>query len=175
MRILEQFWFNVDRQIECVNYEHLYLIENGQKRRILNEGSSGFGPGVLEGVVSAVKKVKERIFEELFLKKEKEKTTGDLTKDYFVEQMRKENYLELVVNLCRKLEGILRYDYCYEGEFSEMLDKYCNTQIDPYGEIARLLNKLRRQRNNMVHPERKGEELSLEEIQRCIDYICNLG
>ena len=88
---------------------------------------------------------------------------------------KKNNYEIVIIKLCVKLEAILRCDYKYTGDFSEMLDLYCNNQIDSHGETARLLNKLRMQRNSIVHAEKNGETLSLEELQRCVEYVCKIG
>ena len=98
-----------------------------------------------------------------------------ICEEYFDNEMKKNNYEIVIIKLCVKLEAILHCDYKYIGDFSEMLDLYCNKQIDTYSEIARLLNKLRMQRNSIVHAEKNDETLSLEELQRCVEYICNLS
>ena len=38
-----------------------------------------------------------------------------------------------------------------------------------------ILNNLRIKRNSIVHSEKTNVELSLADIQYCIDYICKLG
>ena len=113
---------------------------------------------------------------------DKEKTVGELTKEYFENELAKGNTDMVIIKLCVRLESILRSDYHYEGDFSEMLNKYClrfNTyddaanNYDPY--TPRKLNKLRIQRNGIVHSEKSKETLTLEELKWCIDYICKLG
>lgn len=65
--------------------------------------------------------------------------------------------------------------------FSEMLDSFCgrfNTydeegnDYDPY--TPDMLNRLRRQRNSIVHSEKTVEPMSDDDIKQCIDYICSL-
>ena len=172
------YWGGSKNDILNVNREQLYVIENGRKTPLISRSygmASGNKTKNFEEVLSKIQAVKERVLSELSLKLDKEKTTGDLTKEYFDVEMKKNNYEIVIIKLCVKLEAILRCDYQYTGDFSEMLDLYCNKQIDSYGETAKLLNKLRMQRNNIVHAEKNNESLSLEELQRCIDYICKLS
>ena len=132
--------------------------------------------------------VKQRIIDELSLKLDKEKTIGDLTKEYFETELAKGNIEIVIIKLCVRLEAILRSDYLYEGDFSEMLKKYCDSKLhweedDGWGYMVnksddktiRLLNNLRIKRNSIVHSEKTNIELSLEEIRYCIDYICKMG
>ncbi len=68
-----------------------------------------------------------------------------------------------------------------------MIDKYCNTELTKYADdgwgyfvpysdnkTIFLLQKLRRMRNSLVHSEKSDEEMTTEEIKRCIEYICSL-
>ena len=94
----------------------------------------------------------------------------------------------VVIKLCVRLEAILRSDFHYDGEFSEMLKKYCDTKLhwredDGWGYMVnrcdektiRLLNNLRIKRNSIVHSEKTSIELSWDDLQYCIEYICELG
>ena len=94
----------------------------------------------------------------------------------------------VVIKLCVRLEAILRCDYQYEGDLSEMLKKYCDSKLywqedDGWGYMVnksddktiRLLNNLRIKRNSIVHSEKTKITLSLDDIQYCIDYICKMG
>lgn len=79
----------------------------------------------------------------------------------------------VIIKLCVLLEGILKADFHYEGEFVEILEKYCSDNINDY-ELSSLLHKLRRCRNGIVHPEQRNESISIDELNQCIDYICTL-
>jgi hypothetical protein len=108
---------------------------------------------------------------------------ADLTKEYFESELAKGNTEIVIIKLCVRLEAILRCDYHYEGDFSEMLNEYCskNGQTDDgWGysvdaEFVKYLHKLRKCRNSIVHSERSEEVMSVEEIKYCIDYICRMG
>ena len=69
-----------------------------------------------------------------------------------------------------------------------MLKSYCNNKLtrqedDGWGymnyksddKTIKLLHSLRIKRNSIVHAEKTNVELSIEDINYCIDYICNLG
>lgn len=125
----------------------------------------------------------ERFIVAYKLKKEKNKTTGSLTKDYFDSCLKDGNYELLVIKLCVKLESILKADYHYEGDFFVMMDKYSSTlqHDDGWGymvddSIVGLLNKLRKERNNIVHPMDASESntISVNEFNELIDYICSI-
>ena len=133
-------------------------------------------------------KIKQRIIDDLSLRLDKEKTIGDLTKEYFEKELAKRNFDTIIIKLCIRLEYILKNDYRYEGTFAEMLDKFCNTELywvceDRWGytteecdsKTIKVLNKLRMKRNNIVHSEKNDVDLTLEELQYCIDYICKMG
>ena len=186
--LLTKYWYN--NQSGSQNKAYLYLIENGQKIELLGEryGRRFFAPKNLEEVILKLQAVKQRIIDELSLKLDKEKTIGDLTKEYFEAELAKGNIEIVNIKLCVRLEAILRSDYLYEGDFSEMLKKYCDSKLnweedDGWGYMVnksddktiRLLNNLRIKRNSIVHSEKTNIELSLEEIRYCIDYICKMG
>lgn len=103
------------------------------------------------------------------LQSEKEKTDY-LTKDYFETELSKGNIDLVIVKLCVRLEAVLRCDYHLEGDFSEILTAFCGDS----GETANVLNKLRRNRNNIVHSASDATILTADEIHACIDYICEL-
>ena len=135
----------------------------------------------IQSVVDFLGKVRQRIINELVNKVDKEKITGELTKDYFYGELNKGNKELVIIKLCVRLEAILKCDYNYQGDFSEMLDLFCrqfekyddeSNNYDPY--TPAMLNRLRQQRNSIVHSEKTGERMSDDEIKQCIDYICSL-
>lgn len=135
----------------------------------------------IQSVVDFLGKVRQRIINELVNKVDKEKITGELTKDYFYGELNKGNKELVIIKLCVRLEAILKCDYNYQGDFSEMLDRFCSqfekyddesNSYDPY--TPAMLNRLRRQRNSIVHAEKTDERMSDDEIKQYIDYICSL-
>ena len=135
----------------------------------------------IQEVIDYLNDVRQRIISELSNKFDKEKIVGELTKDYFYSELSKGNKELVIIKLCVRMEAILKYDYNYQGDFSEMLDRFCgqfNTyddegnDYDPY--TPDMLNRLRRQRNSIVHSEKTVEPMSDDDIKQCIDYICYL-
>ena len=135
----------------------------------------------IQEVIDYLNDVRQRIISELSNKFEKEKIVGELTKDYFYSELSKGNKELVIIKLCVRMEAILKYDYNYQGDFSEMLDCFCrqfNTyddemnNYDPY--TPDMLNRLRRQRNSIVHSEKTDKPMSDYDIKQCIEYICSL-
>lgn len=161
----------------CINDDDLYVSINDisyGKRDNHNQKN-------IQDVVDYLCAVRHRIIDELANKFDKDRITGELTKDYFNSELCKGNRDLVIIKLCVRMEAILKYDYNFQGDFSEMLDHFCNrfetcddesNNYDPY--TPAMLNRLRRQRNSIVHSEKTGESMSDEEIKQCIDYICSL-
>lgn len=161
----------------CFNNNELYVLRNDISYGSRNNHNQKSIPEVIEYLSD----VKKRIINELSNKFDKEKIVGELTKDYFYSELSKGNRDLVIIKLCVRMEAILKCDYNYQGDFSEMLDRFCNkfetyddesNNYDPY--TPAMLNRLRRQRNSIVHSEKQGESMSDEEIKQCIDYICSL-
>lgn len=161
----------------CFNNNELYVLRND-----ISYGSrSNHNQKSIPEVIEYLSDVKNRIINELSNKFDKEKIVGELTKDYFYSELSKGNNELVIIKLCVRMEAILKCDYNYQGDFSEMLDRFCNqfetyddesNNYDPY--TPAMLNHLRRQRNSIVHSEKQSEPMSNEEIKQCIDYICSL-
>ena len=161
----------------CFNNNELYVLENDISYGSRNNHNQKSIPEVIEYLSD----VKNRIINELSNKFDKEKIVGELTKDYFYSELSKGNNELVIIKLCVRMEAILKCDYNYQGDFSEMLDRFCNqfetyddesNNYDPY--TPAMLNRLRRQRNSIVHSKKQSEPMSNEEIKQCIDYICSL-
>ena len=131
---------------------------------------------------------RQYLIDELSLKMDKEKIVGELTRDYFEDLLAKGETEMLIIKLCVRLETVLRCDYHYEGDFAEMLKKYCDDKLcwsedDGWGymesrsddKTIKLLNNLRIKRNSIVHSEKAEIELTMEDIRYCVEYICNMG
>ena len=173
-----------------INSKYFYFVENGKQHQIFETNPYQNYQNIPKTVVEAMEllaRCRERIIDELSLRLDKEKTIGDLTKEYFQAELAKGNSEIVIIKLCVRLEAILRCDYHYEGDFSDMLNQYCNSKLrwredDGWGYMVdrnddktiRLLNNLRIKRNSIVHSEKTNIELSLEDIHYCIDYICKM-
>ena len=132
--------------------------------------------------------VKDEIIKELALKLDKESAVSGLTKEYFEELLKQNNFELLIIKLCVKLEAILKFDYRFEGTFEEMLKAYSDKHLhwdedDGWGYMVaasddkaiKTLNNLRIKRNSIVHSEKTQVELSLDDLKYCIEYICRLN
>ena len=182
-----------------INDKHLYLLIKGEKRSLCTNSYgrnywydfynnvSKKSPETLSILIEKIKECKQRIIDEVSLKLDKEKLIKELTKEYFESELKKGNADIVIIKLCVRLEAILRCDYHYEGDFSEMLKTYCDSKLhwkedDGWDYVwvsddktIKILNNLRIKRNSIVHSEKTNVELSLADIQYCIDYICKLG
>lgn len=174
-----------------INKNHLFIMVNNKKLEILPStiGMRGINrPSTLNEAIWFFNDCRNRILDELSLKLDKEKTVGDLTKEYFEEELLKGNTDIVVVKLCVRLEAILKCDYHYEGTLEDMLKSYCTNKLtweedDGWGymnwrkdeKTINLLHSLRMKRNSIVHAEKTNVQLSIEDIKYCIDYICKLG
>ena len=161
----------------CFNNNELYV-----SRSEISYGSrTNHNQKSIQEVIDYLNDVRQRIISELSNKFDKEKIVGELTKDYFYSELSKGNKELVIIKLCVRMEAILKYDYNYQGDFSEMLDRFCgqfNTyddemnNYDPY--TPDMLNRLRRQRNSIVHSEKTDKPMSDYDIKQCIEYICSL-
>ena len=163
-------------QSDGFNKEELYIsLKNRSFGNLIERKQMS-----LKEVVDYLQRVRGRILDELSIKFNKKRIIDELTKDYFYAELSKGNKEIVIVKLCVRMEAILKYDYHFEGDFSEMLSKFCSmfnttddegNNFDPH--TPAMLNKLRLQRNSIVHSERVEKPMSDEEIKRCIDYICS--
>ena len=161
----------------CFNNNELYV----SIREVSYGSRTNHNQKSIQEVIDYLNDVRQRIISELSNKFDKEKIVGELTKDYLYSELSKGNKELVIIKLCVRMEAILKCDYNFQGDFSEMLDHFCNqfetyddesNNYDPY--TPAMLNRLRRQRNSIVHSEKQGEPMSDEEIKQCIDYICSL-
>lgn len=83
--------------------------------------------------------------------------------------------LVVIIKLCVKLEEILTRKYELTGDLLEMLTEWERTNN---AQNAALLHKLRRRRNTLAHnvdAEDSQEKLTVDELKKCIDIICNMA
>ena len=161
----------------CFNNNELYV----SIREVSYGSRTNHNQKSIQEVIDYLNDVRQRIISELSNKFDKEKIVGELTKDYLYSELSKGNKELVIIKLCVRMEAILKCDYNFQGDFSEMLDHFCNqfetyddesNNYDPY--TPAMLNRLRRQRNSIVHAEKMVEAMSDDEIKQCIDYICSL-
>ena len=117
------------------------------------------------------KECKDKLIATLQLNNLKEKNNKGLTKEYFISELQKGNIEILIIKLCVKLETHLKCDLGYEGTFEEMLSIYTQNCTFETGE---LLHKLRQKRNDIVHCTNEAADISLQELEKCIDIISNI-
>lgn len=164
-------------KILCINNNDLYTSRND----ISYNGRYNHNQKNIQEVLDYLDNTRLRIIDELANKFDKDKITSELTRDYFDSELDKGNKELVIIKLCVRMEAILKCDYSYQGDFSEMLDRFCNqfetyddesNNYDPY--TPAMLNRLRLQRNSIVHSEKTVEPMTDDEIKKCIDYICSL-
>ncbi len=168
-------------------YPHPFASSTNDKKLILRSATPIYSYTNTDFVniayiIDYFAKYRQQVISDCSFEEEKIKAVNELTQEYFESELKKGNTEIVIIKLCVRLEAILRSSYHYEGDFSEMLDKYCSQhgqEDDGWGynqeaKFVKYLQKLRMCRNSIVHAEKKKDMLTLEEIQYCIDYICNL-
>lgn len=161
----------------CFNNNELHV----SIREISYGSQTNHNQKSIQEVIDCLNDVRQRIISELSNKFDKEKIVEELTKDYLYSELSKGNKELVIIKLCVRMEAILKCDYNYQGDFSEMLDRFCG-QFNTYDDEGNdydpntpdMLNRLRRQRNSIVHSEKTVEPMSDDDIKQCIDYICSL-
>lgn len=165
-----------------INSKHLFILKNNRRIDFYSTTRSYNEYKTIDSILAFIEECRQRIINDLSLKLDKEKATGELTREYFLNLLAKGDMEMLIIKLCVRLEAILRCDYHYEGDFVKMIDQYCSTfntyddednNYDPH--MPRLLHKLRMMRNGIVHSEKCNDKLSVSELQECIDHICKMG
>lgn len=114
------------------------------------------------------------------------KIIEEISEEFLRDELVKDNTELVAIKLCVRLEAVLKSKYHYEGDFSEMLEKYCSEhgvreEDDGWGYVTArtekfvsYLQKLRKYRNSIVHSEKKVDAMTKEELEFCIQYICGL-
>lgn len=179
--LISEFWTNGKSAVETWKkrpVDEFKKVQESNFKYIKDWNNNGL---IIEELLTKFKESRDIIIQELEFENAKNKITKNLTQEFFEGELKMNNVDRVVINLCVKLEAILKYDYRYDGDFQEMLSKYCETfnthddecnDYDP--KTPMLLNKLRIYRNGMVHANATEESLTRNEIIYCINYICNL-
>lgn len=129
-----------------------------------------------EQVIEYLKDKRVDILSEIKTKIAYQNIQNELSKEYFEKQIKNENFEIVIIKLCVLLETKLRSKYNLDSEvdFSEILERYCVEYLQDE-KIVSLLHKLRKSRNNLVHPDQNEIMISLDELRGCLDYILNLA
>ena len=131
-------------------------------------------------VLEHIKACKSQLLADCKLQYDKETLISGYTYEYFAEELAKGNTEIVIIRLCVRLEAVLRCDYHFEGDLSEMLNQYCaqyGREDDGWGEanFVKMLHKLRKCRNSIAHPTGVDITMTTEELNFCIEYICKMG
>ena len=133
-----------------------------------------------------IKLCKKQVVNDLKEKNNADKIIEELNEEFFRNELAKGNGDLVAIKLCVRLEAVLKSKYHYEGDFSEMLERYCSQhgsyeEDDGWGYMEKrtvkfvpYLQKLRKYRNSVVHSEKKVDSMTKEELDFCIQYICGL-
>lgn len=195
-RSAEEDWKGALQSLERKIIEELSRIEEERFHPYCNQNiflikkiSLRFSPNTpLSKIEDKIRQLKKDLILDAKFRQEKTKITEGLTKEYFLNELKTGNFELVIVKLCVKLEAILRYTYRYEGDFAEMLKRYCDEKLhyqedDGWGynvwtqddRTIKALNDLREVRNNVVHADSRKRDLTLDELKYCIEYICKMG
>ena len=140
----------------------------------------------IDDLVEYVKLCKKQVVDDFKESHNASKIIEELNEEFFRNELAKGNGDLVAIKLCVRLEAVLKSKYHYEGDFSEMLEKYCSQhgsyeEDDGWGYMERrtekfvpYLQKLRKYRNSVVHSEKKVDSMTKEELDFCIQYICGL-
>ena len=140
----------------------------------------------IDDLVEYVKLCKKQVVDDFKESHNASKIIEELNEEFFRNELVKGNGDLVAIKLCVRLEAVLKSRYHYEGDFSEMLEKYCSQhgsyeEDDGWGYMERhtekfvpYLQKLRKYRNSVVHSEKKVDSMTKEELDFCIQYICGL-
>ena len=121
-----------------------------------------------EQILKNIEKIKKDILSELEKKENKKKEFDHLKREYFESELEKGNFKIVAIELCVKLEFIFTNFYEYSGTLDDMLKEYSKVNR------CDLLYKLKEYRNDVVHCDKNGIEMSLEEFKECIDIVCSI-
>lgn len=140
----------------------------------------------LHDLVEYIKLCKKQVVDDFKASHNAGKIIEEISEEFLRDELAKDNTELVAIKLCVRLEAVLKSKYHYEGDFSEMLEKYCSEhgvreEDDGWGYVTArtekfvsYLQKLRKYRNSIVHSEKKVDAMTKEELEFCIQYICGL-
>ncbi len=167
---VERNWKEIINNISNQNYDillntaHTCLVYNAT----ISENSKYFVTKTIGS--DDIKKIKSEILLQIKTDLENKSILKTLTKEYFYSLLSIDDTDKLIIDLYRRFEAVLRGTFHYEGDFVEMLHKYC--ELECSSEIGELLNRYRRVRNGLVHSEKTPDSITKDELIKCIEHIC---
>ena len=140
----------------------------------------------IDELVEYIKLCKKQVVDDFKVSHNTGKIIEELNEEFFRNELAKGNDELVVIKLCVRLEAVLKSKYHYEGDFSEMLERFCKEQgehlvddgwdymVSRKENFVSYLQKLRKYRNSIVHSEKKVDKMTKEELEFCIKYICEM-
>lgn len=153
----------------------LQKVYNDNKSYIGNKTYSFYASSIKE-LESALRECREKIIKDLDFINLKNQSSGNLTKEYFDDLLINNDFEQAIIKLFNKLESILKYQYRYEeSTFEELLNKFCHSELTAESPMIKLLHKLRKTRNNIVHSTiDTNKPITLDEFNTCLEYIFSI-
>lgn len=137
-------------------------------------------------LVEYIKLCKKQVVDDFKASHNANEIIEELNEAFFRSELAKGNDELVAIKLCVRLEAVLKSKYHYEGDFSEILERFCKEQgehlvddgwdymVPRTENFVSYLQKLRKYRNSVVHSEKKIDKMTKEELEFCIKYICGL-
>lgn len=191
---VEKFFAQYDKDNPNLKYFKLRkkekfsgIVHSHEGLRSYRGNSKSITIGTSEELTEYIKLCKKQIVQDLKENNNTDKVIKELSEEFFRKELAKDNYELVAIKLCVRLEAVLKSKFYYEGDFSEMLEKYFSQygsyeEDDGWGYLERrteqfvsYLQKLRKYRNSIVHCEKKIDGMTQEELDFCIQYICSLN
>lgn len=157
------------------NKSELQKVYIDNKSYIGNKTYSFYASSIKE-LESALRECREKIIKDLDFINLKNQSSGNLTKEYFDDLLINNDFEQAIIKLFNKLESILKYQYRYEeSTFEELLNKFCHSELTAESPMIKLLHKLRKTRNNIVHSTiDTNKPITLDEFNTCLEYIFSI-
>lgn len=182
-------------QYSIISYKQMVGVSS------FKELSKSLKKEYLDSLIKHAEEKIENITQEKKRKEDYERIANEITFDYLRRELSKNNIDTVIIKLCVRLEATLKYKYRYEGDLFDMVDTYVKNHFiihelhncwddednnyyayqkeDEEFKIenkntelkTQVLHKLRMKRNNIVHAENSKVEMSIEDIEICINIV----
>ena len=182
-------------QYSIISYKQMVGVSS------FKEFSKSLKKEYLDSLIEHAEEKIESITQEKKRKEDYERIANEITFDYLRKELSNNNIDTVIIKLCVRLEAILKYKYRYEGDLFDMVDTYVKNHFiihelhncwddednnyyayqkeDEEFKIenkntelkTQVLHKLRMKRNSIVHAENSKVEMSIEDIEMCINIV----
>ncbi len=182
------------RQMEIIPFVEYYKISNQFCEYCKSKKEIYY-----KSIQESLEKRLEMLTGEKKLLEEYNKTIGELSYQYFTELLQKKETEIFIIKLCSLMDIVMKWDYKISGnDFCTRMNTYFDNgpqsreiddgwgymvldaeyeekEVKPWKEQQKLFNRLRMQRNNIVHSEKNQVEcLSLTELEQCLDFVISM-